>query len=368
MKTKDIHKRLADHLSFLGMGYPPNEDLEEILRANFNPLEAEVALALPTRVIPLQPAGIDEIMGNVNLSRPELEEILEGLLQRGLLFSGKTEDGEKGYALQQVGFGFPQTFFWKGEVTPHAQNMASLVAKYFNRKVTQEAYGSAETKPYRYIPVDKTIEPDIQAVYPYHMMESVIRQATVFAVCHCPCRMTARLRGRGCEHPMEVCMKFDEMAQYVIERKLGKEITREKAREIIKQSEEAHLVHFVDNVIDGIKHNCNCCGCACWNVGSIKRRKIPRDILMATYFIRETDEDECTGCGECVEVCPVDAVAMEGDFPTVDKGWCIGCGVCVAKCPTGTAKLKLRPDKIDQVPVPDFKKLYEKILVERGLK
>jgi len=368
MKTKDIHKQLADHLSFLGMGYPPNEDLEEILRANFSPKEAEVALALPTRVIPLQPAGIDEIMGNVNLSRPELEEILEGLLQRGLLFSGKTEDGERGYALQQVGFGFPQTFFWKGEVTPYAQNMASLVAKYFNRKVTQEAYGSAKTKPYRYIPMDKTIEPDIQAVYPYHMMESVIQQATVFAVCHCPCRMIARLRGRGCEHPMEVCMKFDEVAQYVIERKLGKEITREKAREIIKQSEEAHLVHFVDNVIDGIKHNCNCCGCACWNVGSIKRRKIPRDILMATYFIRETDEDECTGCGECVEVCPVDAIAMEGDFPTVDKGWCIGCGVCVAKCPTGAAKLKLRPDKIDQVPAPDFKKLYEKILVERGLK
>ena len=36
MKTKDIYTQLADHLSALGMGYPPNEDLEEILRANFN--------------------------------------------------------------------------------------------------------------------------------------------------------------------------------------------------------------------------------------------------------------------------------------------------------------------------------------------
>ena len=367
METRDIYRQLADHLSALGMGYPSNEDLEEILRANFNPVEAEVALAVPTRVIPLQPIGIDEIMGSANLPRAELEDILEGLLQKGLLFSGKTEDGERGYALQQVGFSFPQTFFWKGEDTPHARNMASIVARYFNRKVMQEAYAS-ETKAFRYIPVGKAIEPDIQAVFPYHMMESIIQKATAFAVCHCSCRMMARLRGMGCEHPTEVCIKFDEVAQYVTDRKLGKEITREEAREIIKQSEEAGLVHFVDNAIGDIKHNCNCCGCACWNVGSIKRRKIPRDALMATYFIRGTDEDECTGCGECVEACPVDAIRVEGDFPTHDEDWCIGCGVCVDKCSTGAAKIKLRPDKIGQSPTSNFKELHERILRERGLK
>lgn len=365
METIDIYKQLAGHLSTLGMGYPPHEALEEILRANFTPVEAEVALALPTRVIPLQPIGIEEIMSAVDLPRVELEDILEGLSQRGLLFSGKTDDGETGYALQQVGFSFPQTYFWKGEDTTHARNMASLVAKYFNRKVTQEAYAS-ETKAFRYIPVGKTIEPELQAVYPYHMMESVIQQATVFAVCHCSCRMVARLRGMSCEHPTEVCMKFDEVAQYVIDRKLGREITREKAREIIRQSEEAGLVHFVDNAIGDIKHNCNCCGCACWNVGSIKRRKIPRDMLMATYFIRDTDEEECTGCGECVEVCPVDAIQMEGDLPMVDEDWCIGCGVCVVKCPAEAAKLKLRPDKSGQLPNSSFKELHERILREKG--
>jgi NAD-dependent dihydropyrimidine dehydrogenase PreA subunit len=368
LETKDIYQQLADHLSSLGMGYPPNEDLEEILRGNFSPGEAEVALALPTRVIPLQPAGIDDIMEAVHLPRAELEDILESLSQKGLLFSGKTKNGKKGYALQQVGFGFPQTFFWKGENTPHARNMATLVAKYFNRKVTREAFGPAETKPFRYIPVGETIEFDIQAVYPYHMMEHVVQQVKVIAVAHCPCRMTAYLRGRGCEHPTEVCIKFDELAEYVIERELAREITKEEALKIIRGSGQARLVHFVDNAIGGIKHTCNCCGCACWNVGSIKRRKIPRDSIMATYFIRETDEDECTGCGECVEVCPVDAVTMEGDFPTVDEKWCIGCGVCVAKCPTTAAQLKLRPDKVDHMPAPDFKKLHERILEERGLK
>jgi len=29
--------------------------------------------------------------------------------------------------------------------------------------------------------------------------------------------------------------------------------------------------------------------------------KDPEDVLMATYFLRETDHDKCTGCGQCVK-------------------------------------------------------------------
>jgi ferredoxin len=154
----------------------------------------------------------------------------------------------------------------------------------------------------------------------------------------------------------------------VIERELAREITKEEALEITKKSEEAGLVHFVDNAMGNVKHNCNCCGCACWSVGSIKRRKIPRDVIMATYFIRETDEEACTGCGECVHVCPVDAITMEGDFPAVDDGWCIGCGVCVARCPNSGARLNLRPDRAGHMPALNFKELHERILEQKGLK
>lgn len=367
VKAGDVYKRLADHLRLLGMGYPPHEALEEILRSNFTPVEAEVVLAVPTRVIPLKLTGIDQIVERVDMPRSELGPILEDLSQRGLLFAGKTKDGKTGYALQQVGFGFPQTFFWKGEDTPHARSMANLVAKYFNRQVTREAYGCAQTKPYRYIPIGIKMEPETQAVYPYHLMEAVVNQAGKIAVCHCPCRMTARLRGGGCEHPTEVCIKFDDLAEYVIERDLAREITREEALRIVRESEEAGLVHFVDNALQDIKHNCNCCGCACWSVGSIKRRKIPRDVLMATYFVRVTDKSECIGCSACAEVCPVDAIMMVEDFPTVDQDWCIGCGVCVTKCPAEAAKLKLRPDKVGQLPSANFNELHERILGEKGL-
>jgi ferredoxin len=367
VKTSDVYERLADHLSRLGMGYPPADALVDILRENFTALEAEVALALPDRVMPLQPVGIDEILKGVHLERKDLADLLEGMARRGLLFAGETKGGERGYALQQVGFGFPQTFFWKGEDTPHSRNMAGLVAKYFNRKVTEEAYRS-DTLPYRYIPISGTIETAVQSVYPHHTMESVIERATDFAVCHCSCRIIAGLRGRPCEHPTEVCMKFDELARYVIDRELGRKITREEAREIIKRVEEAGMVHFVDNALGDIKHNCNCCGCACWNVGAIRRRKIPRDVIMATYFIRETEEEECTGCGDCADVCPVDALSMEDDLPVIDRDWCIGCGVCVSRCPSGAAVLRIRPDRTGELPATNFRELHETILSEKGFK
>jgi len=157
MQTGNVYTKLAEHLSCLGMGYPFRDELVAILKENFSPQEAEVALAIPTKPVPLQPVEVDEIGKGIDLTREKLVEILETLSRKGLLYSAKTDKGEKGFALQQVGFGFPQTFFWRNEDTPHARKMAAMIANYFNRTVTQEAFSASATKPYRYIPVSRTI-------------------------------------------------------------------------------------------------------------------------------------------------------------------------------------------------------------------
>lgn len=361
MTEHDVYQRLADHLSNLGMGYPVRDTLLEILRENLNPSEAEIALALPNKVIPFSPVSVDEISSRLTMSRNELEPALERLAQKGVLYEGPTPSGEKGYALLHVGFGFPQTFFWKGENTPHSRKMALLVAKYFNRQVTQEAYGS-QTKQYRYIPVGKAVKPELQAVFPVQLMDEVIANARRIAVAHCPCRVAYRLVGRGCEHPTEVCMKFDELADFVINQGLARELSKDEALDVIRVTEEAGLVHFVDNAEGEIKHNCNCCGCACWNVGNIRRRKIPRDAIMATYFLRDTDFEQCTGCGECATICPVDAVKMIDEGPVIDREWCIGCGVCATVCSTDAVVLNVREDKIGERPAATFRELHNRIL------
>lgn len=364
MKDLDSYQRLADHLSNLGMGYPVRDPLLEILKANLTPSEAEISLALPVNRIPFSPIGVDEILRERDLSREELESVLEGLTQKGFLYSGLTPEGEKGYALLHIGFGFPQTFFWKGEDTPQARKMALLVGKYFNRQVTQEAYGS-RTKQYRYIPVAKAVRADLQAVFPVQLMEQVITQTRRIAVAHCPCRVSYQLAGRGCAHPVEVCMKFDELADFVITQGLARELTREEALQVIRLTEEAGLVHFVDNAEGNIKHNCNCCGCACWNVGNIRRRKIPRDAIMATYFMRETDFTACSDCGQCATICPVAAVRMSDNGPATDRDWCIGCGVCATVCPTDAVVLNVREDKVGERPASTFRELHHRIQDEK---
>ena len=252
--AEEVYQRLTNHLSTLCMGYPPADELGKILKEHFTPVEAEVVLALPTRVAPLDTVSVEEIGSRIELPREELKIILEGLVQRGLLFSGKTETGEKGYALLQVGYGFPQTFFWGGKDTPEARNMVGLLADYFKRERLRQAYGGSETKVFRFIPVGETIDQEMQAVFPYDLMKGVVEKAGKIAVAHCPCRMMYQLRGKSCEHPLEVCLKYDEVAEYVIERGLAREVSREEALDIIKKSEEAGLVHLVDNAMGEIKH------------------------------------------------------------------------------------------------------------------
>lgn len=359
---KEIYQELAKHLSSLGMGYPPKEELIEILKESFSPLEAKVALAIPTKVIPFEPVSLETIAKHIDIPKEELENILSNLSKRGLLFSKRMEDGEIGYCLQQFGYGFPQTFFWKGMEGQNAKKMAELIVKYSKRNELYEVYGKPKTKPLRYIPSIPSLDPAEHAVFPFEMIEEVVKKAQIIAVAHCPCRVTSRLIGKGCKHELENCIKYDELAEYLIDKSLGRRISKEEALEIIKKAEEEGLVHLVDNAREGIKHTCNCCGCCCWSVGTIRRRKIPRDVLMATYFIRETDKERCIGCGKCQEICPVDVIKMEGDFPQIDRQWCIGCGVCATVCPSSAVKL-LR--KTDALPPKDFKELHYEILRER---
>jgi ferredoxin len=46
------------------------------------------------------------------------------------------------------------------------------------------------------------------------------------------------------------------------------------------------------------------------------------------------DKDTCTGCGNCVDECPSDAIQMADEKAVVDEGGCIDCAACVDVCPT----------------------------------
>jgi ferredoxin len=52
-----------------------------------------------------------------------------------------------------------------------------------------------------------------------------------------------------------------------------------------------------------------------------------------TLLRPQADPELCTGCGICVEQCPVSALTMNDDLPQVDADTCITCFCCQEICP-----------------------------------
>jgi len=54
------------------------------------------------------------------------------------------------------------------------------------------------------------------------------------------------------------------------------------------------------------------------------------------------DRDKCTGCGICIEICPMDAIRLDEDgIPHLRYDECWYCGACEEECPTEAITLEL---------------------------
>jgi NAD-dependent dihydropyrimidine dehydrogenase PreA subunit len=52
------------------------------------------------------------------------------------------------------------------------------------------------------------------------------------------------------------------------------------------------------------------------------------------------DDTRCTGCADCVAVCPVACLEMAGALPWMPRpGDCVSCAVCVGVCPAGALRM-----------------------------
>jgi len=58
---------------------------------------------------------------------------------------------------------------------------------------------------------------------------------------------------------------------------------------------------------------------------------------------------KCMGCGNCMVVCPLDAIEMEGGIINVNRERCDPCGRCAEECPTTALKVAGRKISVEEV-------------------
>ncbi|OQY49468.1 MAG: hypothetical protein B6230_08100 [Desulfobacteraceae bacterium 4572_89] len=210
---------------------------------------------------------------------------------------------------------------------------------------TVPAGSTQEGKRIKVIKVDKALDFPEERVLPSQTIEDIIDKFDDIAVGYCFCRQRKSLLGDGCatNAPTLNCFTFGKSARHTIAQGFAKPVTKEEALKIMKEAEEAGLVHKAFH--PGSRESsletsiCNCCKDCCdtftlWRSGALP-------LINSTYYLSIIDEDACTGCGICVDRCPTDAITIEDEgYAVRQESSCIGCGVCARFCPDDAISLK----------------------------
>ncbi|NHK32620.1 MAG: hypothetical protein FK730_14800 [Asgard group archaeon] len=196
----------------------------------------------------------------------------------------------------------------------------------------------------RVVPVQRVIKTEL-VIHPHSRAEEMVKKAKSWEVRECICRKQQELVGNGCNFAKSVCLSFS-FRENAYEDRLphSRVVTKEEALDILREAEEAGLIHSTMNVAKDHFYICNCCTCCCGILRSLVEFEHPNAIVSSDYVLSIEDE-LCSGCGKCIDRCQFNALEII-DKKCVVNDRCIGCGVCAIVCPKDA--LSLIPRKIDK--------------------
>ncbi|MHA1340157.1 MAG: ATP-binding protein [Promethearchaeota archaeon] len=313
----------------------------------------------------------EQLKKKSKLSDEEIKEIIDKLAKKGFIFNQPSSSGIMVYRLMPiVAIGsFEYTYMKKLPDDPNEKQKLKKLADLYHKLMlelrdnVQKGYDNLlpifEKLPEfdRTVPtlkkedgktinivVDKTIEAEEQ-VLPTQSVEEIINKFDDIAVGNCFCRNYQKMLGHNCEWnaPMEVCFTFGKSARHTIQQGFMRRVSKEEALKILKQAEEAGLVHKAfhnrSDIYQEENSICNCCKDCCdtfnlWRMGAL-------GMWNSTNYISMFDQEKCIGCGECVKRCPIDIIELnENNKAERTQEYCIGCALCARFCPEDAIYLK----------------------------
>ena len=359
----DLYRALQVHLDEQTIGFPATKSGSDIrlLRRLFTPQQAEMAMMLTHRCESIE--QIYERTKKSGKSIDETEGLLDELAASGVIGHRKRNGTKQYWNIPYMVGMFEGTL--RHDPTPDA---ISAHTEYLKGRLFLKSFLTTKIPQMRTIPIKQSITVQ-HHVATYDTITRIV-ETTVdpIVIIECVCRNGAEKRGEPCKRTSrkETCMILGDEARNLLAGKIGRQITKEEALEILRRNEEDGLVLQTSNA-QRPDFVCSCCGCCC---GMLKLLKvIPNPVrYWATNFFAEVDPELCVGCGTCVERCQAGAIKLDdqAQVSVVDLTRCLGCGLCVASCSTGA--IKLRKKETEMVPPQTEEEMLEIIITDKGVR
>lgn len=349
--VKEAYKKLADRLNRFPQGAPPAELLYKILGLLFSEKEAEYVSLLP-----IKPFTARKASKTWKLNQVEAQKILDTLASRGILVDVDI-NGQSVYTLPPPMAGFFEFSMMRVRTDIDQKLLAELFYRYLNveEDFIKTLFTDGQTQLGRMfvnepaLPTDNSLH-----VLDYERASEVIKTASHIGVGMCYCRHKMKHLDRACDAPMDICMTFNSTAKSLTRHGIARTVDVKEGLDLLQTAYRSNLVQFGENVREGVNFICNCCGCCCEAMLAAKRFGMLNPVH-TTNYIPAIDEASCSGCGKCVDVCPVEAMGLvSANNPhdprqrkaRLNTEICLGCGICVRHCARNSISLKERRQRV----------------------
>ncbi|MBI9098838.1 MAG: 4Fe-4S binding protein [Spirochaetaceae bacterium] len=348
---KSSYDNLIDRLNRFPQGAPPSETLYQILKVLFSEREAELVSLLPIR-----PFTAEKAARNWKMDLNQASKILHELAGRAILVDMEKE-GISRYVLPPPMAGFFEFSLMRLNGKIDQKLLGELFHQYLNveEDFIRDLFVQGETQLGRIFVNEAVLSEDNALhVLDYERASEVIRTASHIGVGICYCRHKMEHMGKNCDAPMDICMTFNNSAASLTKHGYARKIDAMECLDLLDQAYSHNLVQFGENIQQGVNFICNCCSCCCEAMVAARKYGFMQPVHTSN-FLPEINRESCSGCGKCVNVCPVEALGLfsasdprdrKKKTAKVDENICLGCGVCVRVCHHNSISLKGRDKRV----------------------